>query len=121
MGKTNGKNKKSYGGLSVVVGALSIILTVAFSSLCVILDLSGTIDRSITAGLIFVGLIFGVIGIFISCFSHATKPQKNKAATAGLVCSVTAVMLCVYSFILYLDMVYWWTNILNAVAPNLLA
>ena len=110
---TKAENKqKSYGGLSVVFGILSIILTVSFSSMCVILDLLGKISKGTAAGLVFVGLIFGIIGIFTSCISNATV-RGNKAAVFGLVCSIISILLCVYSFILYLDMCYWWTNILT--------
>ncbi len=120
MSTTDSKKVKSYSGLALVLGILSIILTVAFSSACVVMDLTGVLSRSVTAGLVFAGMIFGIIGIYTSCISHATV-QKNKPATIGLICSITSVLLCVYSFFLYSDMVYWWTNILNAVAPNVLS
>ncbi len=106
------KKQRTYGGLAAVFGFLSIILTFSFSSMCVIFDVLGIISKGTAAGLVFVGLVFGIIGIYTSCISNATA-HHNKAAAFGLVCSIISIIICVYSFILYLDMFYWWTNILT--------
>ena len=111
--------KKGHPSAALICGILALLLTIAFSSLCVILEITGKVNVSVTAGLVFVGLIFGFIGIFVANMSYASS--KSKLAIAGLVFSIAAIMACVYSFILYLDMRYWWTCILNAVAPGMLA
>ena len=67
---------------SLVLGILSLVIGV------------------FTSGLFgWLGAIFAVIGIILAVLAKKTNPEKSGLATAGLVCSIIGVILCLLLYV----------------------